>query len=167
VKDQRQLDSQNMTVALRYDRPILKRAIGDYIKRVYLKKMVWMSIAAFLILVFSFSCIETPWLKAFSVVPAVTIPVMLILGYWLRVQESLKRLVLLDNGKLSLSVNESGVTVESAIGKSETKWKIYTELWEFATNYLLFYANHQFITLPKDQVNPEFIAFIRAHLKPA
>ena len=56
--------------------------------------------------------------------------------------------------------------MESAIGKSEMKWLLFTELWEFQSNYLLLYSNHQFITLPKDQVNPEFIAFISAHLKP-
>jgi hypothetical protein len=88
-----------MTVALHYDRPILKRAVSNYIKKVYLKKMVWMSIAAILIVAFSFSYIHTPWLQAFSVVPTLTIPIMLILGYSFRIQESLKRLALLEHFK--------------------------------------------------------------------
>jgi hypothetical protein len=156
-----------MTVTLHYDRPILTRAVGNYIKRFYLKKMLWLSIAVILIVVFAFTCVDSPWLQAFSVVPALAIPAMLFLGYGFRIQEGLKRLALLDNGKLSLSVDESGITVESAIGKSEMKWLLFTELWEFPSNYLLLYGNHQFITLPEDQVNPEFIASIRGHLKPA
>ena len=126
--------------------------------------MLWMSIAMIFVLVFFFSFEVSPWLQAFGVVTALTIPTILVLGYWFRIQESLKRLSLLDNGRLSVTASESGLTVESATGKSEMKWLLFSELWEFPTNYLLLYANHQFITLPKNQVTPAFIDFIRGKL---
>jgi len=50
------------------------------------------------------------------------------------------------------------------MGKSDMKWLLFTELWEFPTNYLPLYANHQFITLPRDQVTTAFIGFIRDKL---
>ena len=127
--------------------------------------MVGLSIAVICIVIFSFFLADNPWLQAFSVVPALAIPSMLILGYWFRIQESLKRLALLENGILSLTVDESSITVESAIGKSAMKWLLFSELWEFPTNYLLLYSNHQFITLPKDQITPDLINFIRGRLK--
>ena len=153
-----------MTAALCYNRALLKQAICNYIKRVYLKRMLWMSIAMIFVLVSFFFFEVSPWLQAFGIVTALTIPTMLILGYWFRIQESLKRLALLDNGRFSVTVSDSGLTVESAMGKSDMKWLLFTELWEFPTNYLPLYANHQFITLPRDQVTTAFIGFIRDKL---
>jgi hypothetical protein len=155
-----------MTVTLHYTQSIMKQAIGNYIKRVYLKRMLWLSIGALGLVTYSFAFIDSPWLQACTVVPVVTIPAMLVLGYWFRLGHSLKALALLKNGRVKMTLSDSSITLESAIGKSETNWKIYTELWEFPTNYLLFYTNYQFLTLPKDQVSAEFIAFIRSHLKP-
>ena len=86
------------------------------------------------------------------------------LGYWYRIRESLKKLALLDNGNAIMTLSESGVALESEIGKSELKWKTFTELWEFHTNYLLLFTDYNFLTLPKDQVSPEFVAFIKEHL---
>jgi hypothetical protein len=155
-----------MTATLHYTQSILKQAIGNYIQRVYLKRMLWLSIGAIGLVIYSFSFVDSPWLQACAVVPVVAIPVMLVLGYWFRLGHSLKALNLLENGKVKMTLNDSSITIESAIGKSETNWKIYTELWEFPTNYLLFYTNFQFLTLPKDQVSTEFIDFIKRHLKP-
>jgi hypothetical protein len=82
----------------------------------------------------------------------------------MRMRESLRRFRLLDHGRVTMTVRDAGVAIESAIGKSETTWKIYGQLWEFPSEYLLFYHGEQFITLPKDHLPPDFIAFIRAHL---
>jgi hypothetical protein len=152
-----------MTANLRYDRSILKQAIGNFIKRVYLKRFVWLSIVAVLIVIISLYS-DSPWIEAFGCVPALTIPTMIALAFWFRFQESLKRLSRLDNGHASMTLSDSCITLESAVGKSEMKWFLFTELWEFPTNYLLLYSSNQFLTLPKDQVTPEFIGFIRDKL---
>jgi hypothetical protein len=149
---------------MRYNRAILKRAVSNYIKRLYVKKMVWLSVATILIVVFAFTCTDSSWLQLLAIVPAVAVPAMLVLGYSFRIQESLKRLELLDGGKITFTVTDASFNVDSALGKSEMSWKLFSELWEFPTNYLLLYTNHQFITLPKKQVPSEFIDRIRAKL---
>jgi len=152
-----------MTIVLHYTESVLKGAIWNFIKRVYFKKMVGLSIIAIGVLI-SALFLDSPWLQAFTVVPVAAIPAMLGLGYWYRIRESLKKLALLDNGNATMTLSESGVALESEIGKSELKWKTFTELWEFQTNYLLLFTDFNFLTLPKDQVPPEFVAFIKEHL---
>ena len=71
---------------------------------------------------------------------------------------------MLDHGRMTMTVSDAGMAIESALGKSETPWKIYSEVWEFSTEHLLFYHGAQFITLPKGQVSPEFVGFVRARL---
>ena len=152
-----------MTVLLEYTKPMLKEAIGCYIKRTYLKQGLGISLLAIIVLILSL-WLESPLLQAFTVVLVVAIPTMFLLGYYFRIQDSLKRLDLLDNGKASITATDSCLILESKLGKSEMNWPIFTGLWEFQTAYLLFYHNHQFITLPKSQVTPDFINFIRTKL---
>ena len=153
-----------MTAVLHYSKPVLKEAIGCYIKRTYLKRGLWMSVVVVIILVSSLF-LQSPWLQAFSVVPVLALPIMFLLGYYLRIKESLKRLDLLEDGKVAVTVTDACLTIESKIGKSEMNWPIFTELWEFQKVYLLFYHSYQFITLPKNQVTPDYIAFIKTKLQ--
>jgi hypothetical protein len=152
-----------MTVTIAYTEKDFQRAILHYIGRTYLKRLLLPSIVAVVLVLVAFQ-LGPDWLDAVAVMLVVVIPAMLALGYWMRIRESLRRFRLLDHGRVTLTLSEMGVVAESANGKSETRWKIYDRLWEFSTEYLLFYHGEQFITLPKDQVPPEFIAFIRAHL---
>jgi hypothetical protein len=108
--------------------------------------------------------LASPWLEAFTVVPVISFPAMFIMGYCLRIRDSLKKLSLLDNGEVVITLTDSSLNVESAMGKSEMNWKLFSELWEFQTVYLLFYHGYQFITLPKAQVTPEFMEFIKTRI---
>lgn len=153
-----------MTTSLRYDRPLLKQAVANYIKRIYLKRMVWMTIAIIALVIFAFTCTDSPWLQAFTIVPAVFLPAMLAVGYVVRIIQSLQRLNLLDDGRVTVTATDASFNIESAIGKSEMNWKLFSELWEFPEMYLLLYNNNQFITLPKDQVQFVLIDFIRGKL---
>lgn len=155
-----------MTIEFHYTESILKQAIGDYIKRGHLKQFIELMVLSVVVLICAFF-INEPWVQAFTVVLIVTIPLLIVMGYWMRIRESLKRFRLLEDGKALITLDESGVKFESAVGKSEIKWHIFTKLWEFPAEYLLFYSNNQFLTLPRSQVSPEFIEFIRKHLKQA
>ena len=152
-----------MTITIAYTEQDFRCAILHYIGRNYLKRLLLPSIVA-VVLVFVAFQFGPDWLNAVTVMLVFVIPAMLVLGYWLRIRESLRRFRHLDHGRLTLTLSESGVVAESASGKSETPWKIYGELWEFSTEHLLFYSGEQFITLPKDRVPPDFIAFVRAHI---
>jgi hypothetical protein len=152
-----------MTVDLRYTTSIMKQAIGSFIQRFYFKHLLGASAAAVFLLA-SALFVNAVWYWTCILIPILMIPSLLGLGYWVRLSRSLKKLAQLDDGKATISLTDKAVTVESAIGKSEIEWKVFTELWEFQTNYLLLFTDHNFITLPKNQINPEFAAFIRSHL---
>jgi hypothetical protein len=152
-----------MTATIVYTERIFRRAILHYLWRAYLKRLLAPSIVGVALLVVAF-CLDSPRLEASAVMLVLVIPAMMALGYWLRIRESLRRFRMLDHGRMIMAVSDAGVAIESALGKSETPWKIYGELWEFPTEHLLFYHGAQFITLPRDQVAPEFITYIRAHL---
>ena len=154
-----------MTVTLHYTEAILRQAILDFLRRAYLKRLILPSMVL-LVAIGLALCSDSPWLKVFVVVPCVVLPAMFGLAYWLRIEESLKRLKMLDQGQLILTVNDSGVFSQSAVSKSETPWKIYNDLWEFPDSYILFYGSSQFITLPRNQVTPEFVEFIRSKVIP-
>jgi YcxB-like protein len=152
-----------MTITLHYTEAVLRNAIVGYLWRAFIKNLLVPSILAIAVLVLALFW-GSPWLQAFTVVPIIMIPTMFALGYWIRIRESLKRFRRLEDGQVHLTINDSGVIAESSIGKSETTWAIYTHLDEFPECYLLFYSGSQFITLPKDQVSPEFVPFIRNNL---
>jgi hypothetical protein len=154
-----------MTINLRYTEPILKKAILYYMQREYLKKCLWLFVLAALVLATDF-LVDNAWYRAFTVVPVLVLPTLFLCGYWLRIKDSLKKFALLDDGRVTLTLNESSVSTESEVGKSEVKWKMFAELWEFLSAYLLLFTNRHFLTLPKDQTPPEAVAFIREHLKP-
>ena len=151
-----------MTVTLRYTEAIFRQAIVLYLQRCLRRQWpigvllpVSVSLAFFT---------GSTWLQAFVCVPLLALPAMFALGYWLRIRQSLDRLRLLNGGQVIFSVDDEGPTIESSIGKSESRWKIYTDLWEFPGYHLLFYGQSQFITLPRNQVPPEMITFIRQKL---
>jgi hypothetical protein len=145
-----------MNTTVRYDIPVLRAAIAAYIKRVYLKHLILPTILGLALLVYAFY--ETsPWLRAFIVVTVLLIPSVIILGYWMRVRHSLRILSILEDGKVSFSIGDDGLTTSSAIGTSCMAWKVFSEIWDTPKSHLLLYTNHQFVTLPKDQVSPEFI----------
>ena len=152
-----------MTVTIVYTEPIFQSAILSFLKRTYFKRMLLPSILALALLLLAFWS-GSPWLEAATVMLVLVIPGMFVLGYWLRTRESLRRFRLLDHGRMTMTVSETGVAIESAAGKSETPWNIYNDLWEFPETCLLFYSGPQFITLPTNQVSTDFIAYIRAHL---
>jgi len=152
-----------MTVTIAYTEQDFKRAILHYIGRAFLKRILPPSIVLLISAGLAFWT-GSAWLQACMVMIVLVIPAMLALGFWLRIRESLRRFRLLDHGRVTLTLSDASVAVESAAGRSETPWKIYGTLWEFPTEYLLFYHGEQFITLPRDKVPPEFIAFIRSHL---
>ena len=152
-----------MTVTIAYAEKDFRRAILHFIRRAYLKRMLLPSLVSLVLAGIAFQT-NSDWLKAITVFLVFVIPAMLAVGYLLRIRESLRRFRHLDHGRVTITLSEVGLAVDSASGKSETPWKIYSELWEFPTEHILFYSGAQFITLPRDQVAPEFIAFIRAHL---
>ncbi len=152
-----------MTVTVRYTEAILRRAILAFLGRSFLRHLMVPATIAVSLLAFSFT-LGTPWVAAFFTATVLLIPAMIVLAYGMHLRRSLKRFSLLEDGEVRLTVNEEGTIAEAAHGRSEAKWKVYTRLWEFPDVFLLFYGEGQFITLPRDQVPPEFIEFIRQHL---
>ena len=151
-----------MTVTLHYTEAIFRRAIAHYLQRCLRRQ--WLTLVLLVVSTTLAFFTGSPWLEAFIVVPLLSVPAMFALGYWLRIRESLARFRLLNGGQVIFSVDDEGTKIESAIGRSESRWKIYTDLWDFPENHLLFYGEGQFITLPRDQVPLEMITFIREKL---
>ena len=149
-----------MTTSIRYDKTILKSAILAYIKKVYLKHLGWPSLLIIGLITYVFFC-DSDWLQSFIIVTILMIPTILVLGYWMRIKQSLKILDLLDDGRIEISLDDKGLTTTSAIGQSQLKWKMFSELWNTPTAYLLLYTNNAFITLPKNQVSESFVDEIR------
>src|ERR1041384_2973976 len=154
-----------MTTTVQYDRKTLRAANLAYIKKVHLKHLLWPSLLAGGLLVFAFSGPHDSWLKSFIIVTVLFIPSVAILGYFMRVRHSLKTLDLLEDGKVVFTFDENGVGADSAVAKSQVKWTMFSDLWEAPEAYLLSYTNHQFITLPKAQVNSRVIDYIRMKLR--
>ena len=155
-----------MTIKLRYAEPLMKEVIAYYIRREYMGKCIWLFVLAVLLPLTDFVVADF-WYSVFTALPAFALLALFVFGYQARIQDSLKKLAALDDGKVTLTLGEATVSTESEIGKSEVKWKMFTELWECRSAYLLVFTNRHFLTLPKDQVTHEAIAFIRAHLKPS
>jgi hypothetical protein len=152
-----------MTIEVRYTKSIMRRAILDFLGRLYVKNLLVPTFLAIIMLVVV--CLQDwIWLKAIIIVTALMIPSMLIAGYILRIRQSFKRLELLNDGRVIMTANDAGLSIESASGKAELIWKAYTGIWEFPEEYLLLMGEAQFITLPKSQTPPEFIEFIRQKL---
>jgi len=153
-----------MTTTVRYDRAVLQNAIAAYIRRVYLKRLVWPTVLGLALL--SYAHYEaSPWLRDFIVVTFLFIPFSLVLGYAMRLRHSLRILDLLEDGKVSYAIGDDGVTTSSAIGHSCLAWKMFLELWDTPKSHLLLYTNYQFLTLPKDQVSPDFIEELRRRMQ--
>lgn len=153
-----------MKADIRYDESILKSAIISYIKQTYLTRLLWPSLAAVALLIYAF-LLDSSWLQSFIIVLVFSIPSMFILGYWMRVRQSLKILDMLEDGKVEISISEEGVSTTSAIGQSLLKWAMFSDLWDTPDAKLLLYTNNQFITLPKNQVSESFFEVIQNRIK--
>jgi hypothetical protein len=125
-----------------------------------LKHLILPTILGLALLIYAF-CGAPSWLQAFIVVTVLLIPSVIVLGYWARVKHSLKILNMLDDGTVSFSIDEDGLSTSSAMGISCLRWKVFSDIWDTPQSHLLLYTNHQFITLPKNQVSPEFIRELR------
>jgi len=153
-----------MKAEIQYDELILKSAILAYIKRVYLRHLLWPTFAATALLVGAFF-LDFSWLQSFIVVVVILIPSVVILGYWMRIRHSFKILDMLDDGKVEVTVSDEGVATNSAIGQSLLKWTMFADLWDTPDSKLLIYTNNQFMTLPKKQVSEAFFEAITQRIK--
>lgn len=153
-----------MKVEIQYNEQILKSAILAYIKRVYLRHLLWPTLMAFALLVFAFY-LGPSWLESLTVVLVIFIPVAVVLGYAMRIRQSLRILKLLEDGKVEITVSDEGVETCSAISRSLLKWPFFSELWDTPDAKLLVYSNNQFITLPKKQVPESFFDAISQRIK--
>ena len=153
-----------MTTTVHYDRRMLQAANLAYIRKVYLKHLLWSSLLAIGLLIYAFSAPNDSWFRSFIIVTVLFIPSVGILGYFMRIRHSLKILDLLEDGEVIFTFDDGGVGSESAIAKTQLKWTMFSDLWEVPEAYLLVYTNHQFITLPKTQVNSNVIEYIRTKI---
>ena len=153
-----------MKTTIRYTEPILKQAIFGYIKRVYMKNLLWASLIAILMVVLAFQS-NAIWLRSLIIVAVGLIPGVLVLGYGLRIKQSLKIIDRLDDGRIDIEIDDEGLTTTSAVGQSKLAWGIFTDIVDTPASMLLMYSNQQFITLPKAQIAPDFMAEISRYLE--
>ncbi len=152
-----------MKFAIRYDHALMRGVIGDYIKAQYSRQMLGVAVIAVLGFGLSF-LMEGVWLRAMWLAVLVFLPLMGVLAYAMRVRQSLRILGMLDDGRVEFTLDDEGVTTESALGRSLLKWNAFSELMDTPQAQLLLYTNSQFITLPKDQTPGEAIAEIEGRL---
>lgn len=152
-----------MKFTIRYDEPLMRRVIGDYIKASYRRRMMGVSVVVILGFALSFF-VGSVWLRALWLAVLVFLPLMGVLAYAMRVRQSLRILGMLDDGRVEFTLDDEGVTTESALGRSLLKWNAFSELMDTPKAQLLLYTNSQFLTLPKDQTPAEAIAEIERRL---
>lgn len=153
-----------MKTSIRYTESILKRAIIAYIRRVYMKNLIGATLLAILLMVLAFH-LQSTWLRSLIIVAVGLIPGILVLGYGLRIKQSLKIIDRLDDGRIDIEIDDEGLTTVSAVGQSKLAWGIFTEIVDTPAAMLLMYTNQQFITLPKAQISADFMAAINQYLE--
>jgi len=129
-----------------------------------MKNLFWATILALFLLVFALQ-LQSTWLQSLIITTVILIPGVLILGYGLRIKQSLRIIDLLEDGKVDIELSEEGLTTTSAIGQSKLQWGIFTDMVDTPESMLLMYTNQQFITLPKAQVSPSFFEAINSYMK--
>ncbi|ALG67562.1 hypothetical protein [Beggiatoa leptomitoformis] len=80
--------------------------------------------------------------------------------YGIRLRQSELILSKMSTPTADITFNESSVTVESCLGKSELRWLAFDEILKFEHAWLLIYARSGYINIPVTEMSPELQQFI-------
>lgn len=96
-----------MKFTIRYDEPLMRRVIGDYITASYRRRM--MGVAVVVVLGFALSFfVESVWFRALWLALLVFLPLMGVLAYAMRARQSLRILGMLDDGRVEFTLDDEG-----------------------------------------------------------
>lgn len=159
-----------MTITFHYSVEFARRALRSYMWRKHIKGTLGAWAVCCVSLIFTFPAMlgDSLWFGIVAIpgaLVAVLWPVLSGFMYWSYLSSSKRRLKLLKEGEISVTVTDTVMIIESDVGKSEVNWSFFKEMDEYPEFYCLLDALRRPTFIPKDQSTPEFISFIQDKLR--
>ena len=156
------------SVRLRYDEPMLRRAVRTFVIRRAMKS--WLGIAAAALSIAGLLL----WLEGSADLQlGFVLASLLFLGAFVvavwrsHIASTVGRFRALDPPEADMIATDGDVTFNSALGSATLPWTRFTEVWELDDCWMLFTAPTQFNVLPLAALNGDAEAFLRAALSAA
>ncbi|UKE73677.1 YcxB family protein [Xanthomonas graminis] len=149
--------------SLRYDRPLIRRAVASFCWRVVgLRYVVALALVA-ASLVFLVRGGNASWLVgllASALAFGIAFPVAL---YATHYRNALRRLDAMGAPVGTLEASASSLSLSSAAGTTTLPWSAVCDVWRFESCWLLL-SKSQFVTLPLADLSAEAAEFIRTQV---
>ncbi|UJB15414.1 AI-2E family transporter [Xanthomonas translucens] len=150
--------------SVRYDRPLIRRAVASFCWRVVgLRYVVALALVA-ASLVFLVRGGNASWLVgvlASVLALGIAFPVAL---YATHYRNALRRLDAMGAPVGALEASASSLSLSSAAGTTTLPWSAVCDVWRFESCWLLLLSKSQFVTLPLADLSAEAAEFIRTQV---
>lgn len=148
------------SVTIRYDRPLVRRALNRYFVRRLGKP--FFVVLALLGVYLVYALLSNSWegTLTYLSIPLILVSAFMGMAYYARLRASEAFFDKANEPTVELTFSESGVETQSDLGTSELKWSVFDGVMKFSDIWLLVYARSGYMTLPVDQLSPECRQFI-------
>lgn len=148
------------TATIRYDRPLVRRALNRYFARRLGKPFFVVLLLSLATLAYAY--VAGSWSRPLTLVAIAFAVALAFLGfvYFARLRSSEGFFDKATNPTVTFTFTDEGVRTESELGTSDLKWLVFDEVLKFPEVWLLVYARSGYMTLPVDQLSLDCLQFI-------
>ncbi len=83
-----------------------------------------------------------------------------VFGYFIYRKRALATYLRMETPESTFRFGDDEVSIQSELGESRVKWKVFTKVWRFPEVWLLFSGDRSYVTLPTQPLSPDVKQFI-------
>ena len=152
------------TATIKYDRPLVRRALNRFMLRRLGASFFVPVLAAIVVLLLAYFTDYWTWPFTYLAVAIVAAILFIVLVYFTRLRAAEGFFDKANNPTVTLKFTDDGIRTESDLGTSDLKWFVFEEILKFPDIWLLVYAKSGYMTLPLDQMTLECSQFIEQQM---
>jgi hypothetical protein len=81
-------------------------------------------------------------------------------GYFMYCHRGIAAFRRMPDPVATMNFSDTGIVIQSGLGKSELSWRAVTEIWTFPEAWLVFLAKGSYFTIPTESLTDEVRRFI-------